>query len=75
MKGEKKPQISQPISQSVCLDSSSAMSGNLKKFISLPYTKTIEAMGQRERERWLLNWIGRAQLKLAQLHIWGKIQD
>jgi hypothetical protein len=34
------------------------MSGNLKKFISLPYMKTKEALGQRER--WLLNWIGRA---------------
>jgi hypothetical protein len=46
------------------------MSGKLKKFISLPYTKTQEALGQRKR--CLLNWIGRAQLKSAQIHIWGK---
>jgi hypothetical protein len=46
------------------------MSGNLKIFISLPYMKTQDTMGLRER--WLLNWIGRAQLKSAQLHIWGK---
>ena len=39
-------------------------------FISLPYMKTQEAMGQRGR--CLLNWKGRAQLKSAQLYIWGK---
>lgn len=61
MKGEKKPQTPWPHSQSVCLDSSCAMSGNLKIFISLPYMKTQEALGQRER--CLLNRIGRAQLR------------
>jgi hypothetical protein len=49
MKGDKKPQIAKPIVSLYVLDSSSAMSGNLKIFISLPFKKTQEAMGQRER--------------------------
>jgi len=46
------------------------MSGNLMIFISLPYMKPQEALGQRER--CLLNRKGRAKLKSAQIHIWGK---